>query len=110
MYFPIQNNGIMECVEKFVTTLNPKKVILFGSYARGDYNKNSDYDFYIVMSDSKKIKGDEAAKARLSLLGSSYQRPVDIIVETESSFARNSKNPDYVDYYVNKEGVLLYEE
>ena len=37
-----------------------KKIILYGSYARGDFNKNSDIDIMIlVKSDSSEIKDIE---------------------------------------------------
>lgn len=40
---------ITSIVKRFVETLNPNKVYLFGSFARGTENKESDYDFYIIM-------------------------------------------------------------
>ena len=42
---------IKAIVNKFVNTLHPIKVYLFGSFARGAENEESDFDFYI-----KKIK------------------------------------------------------
>jgi len=34
-------------VEKIVREIQPEKVILFGSYARGDFNRDSDLDLFI---------------------------------------------------------------
>ncbi len=101
---------LQECVEAFVKTLSPKKIYLFGSRARGDHNEHSDYDFFIIMDDSVKLNGDEAARARLALLGTSYESPVDILVDKESSFLKNSHNTDFVDYYVQKEGIIIYKK
>jgi len=39
-------------VEKIVREIQPEKVILFGSYARGDFHKDSDLDLFII-KDSK---------------------------------------------------------
>jgi len=39
-----------------------KAVILFGSYARGDYNKNSDLDVMIVL-DTYKSRWDELVRS-----------------------------------------------
>jgi len=39
-----------------------KAVILFGSYARGDYNKNSDLDVMIVL-DNYKSRWDELVRS-----------------------------------------------
>ena len=47
-------NKIDSVIKKFVTQLSEllgnrlKKVILYGSYARGDYDKNSDIDIMIL--------------------------------------------------------------
>ncbi len=35
-------------VKKIVKAIDPKKIILFGSYARGDYKKDSDLDLFII--------------------------------------------------------------
>ena len=34
--------------EKVVRELNPKRVILFGSFARGDFNEGSDVDLIVI--------------------------------------------------------------
>ncbi len=36
-------------VDKIVREIKPKKIILFGSYARGDFSKESDLDLFIVV-------------------------------------------------------------
>lgn len=105
----ITEKGIINCIEKFVKVLNPKKIYLFGSYARGDYNKNSDYDFYIIMDDTTELTGEESIQAKMALFGTDYKRPVDILVNTESKFKKNTVNPAFVEYDVNKEGVVVYE-
>ena len=40
----------IECIKKY----KPEKIILFGSYARGDADKYSDLDFVVI----KKLKKD----------------------------------------------------
>ena len=40
---------IENIVKQFIQTLNPLKIYLFGSFARGEENSSSDYDFYIIM-------------------------------------------------------------
>ncbi|MCD4714154.1 MAG: nucleotidyltransferase domain-containing protein [Clostridiales bacterium] len=44
---------INECINKFVERViseyNPQKIILFGSYARGDYHENCDIDIAVVV-------------------------------------------------------------
>jgi len=43
------NEGIIKFVEKVVSEYNPKKIVLFGSYARGTYNENSDIDIAVIV-------------------------------------------------------------
>ena len=44
-------NNIEEITNCFVNQIKPIKVFLFGSFADGTYDENSDYDFYIVVKD-----------------------------------------------------------
>jgi predicted nucleotidyltransferase len=44
----IDNNQIIEIVDKIANDYFPDKIILFGSYAHGDYTENSDLDFLII--------------------------------------------------------------
>ena len=45
----------IDLVVKAITeTLKPKKIILFGSYARGDNDKNSDFDLAVLQSKTPK--------------------------------------------------------
>lgn len=38
-------------VDKIVREIQPEKIILFGSYARGDFSRDSDLDLFIVVED-----------------------------------------------------------
>ena len=43
---------INELKERLVEQLSPVKIYLFGSYANGTNDEDSDFDFYIVVDDS----------------------------------------------------------
>ena len=45
--------NIEQITHCFVEQLSPLKVFLFGSFAEGSYNEDSDYDFYIVVKMSQ---------------------------------------------------------
>ena len=86
------------------------KVILYGSYARGDYTPESDIDIMILVDD-----GDEAARARNAVLASmTYEFDMKHDVYVESS-ARSLRHFNYwrkaYPFYknVHKEGIVLYE-
>ncbi len=45
---------IHEMVEKLIKEYQPKKIILFGSYAYGEVNRDSDIDLLIIKNTDKK--------------------------------------------------------
>lgn len=100
---------VSEIVNCFVKSLSPKLVYLFGSYARGDYNENSDYDFYIVMPGDYIVTHDTAAKAYESIYGKS-KKPVDILVNNEIEFEKRSLIFSSFEKTVKDEGIIVYEK
>lgn len=45
-------NEIEELKERLVSQLMPLRIYLFGSFANGSYTEESDFDFYIIVSDA----------------------------------------------------------
>ncbi|PKL74313.1 MAG: nucleotidyltransferase domain-containing protein [Candidatus Melainabacteria bacterium HGW-Melainabacteria-1] len=83
--------------------LNPEKVILFGSYARGNQKEDSDIDLYVVTGDdfiprNFREKMEIKLKISQSILDLRMKYPFDLVVHTkpmhkkfidlDSSFAR----------------------
>ena len=99
-------NEINELKDSFVKQLSPQKIYLFGSYAKGTNNEDSDFDFYIVVNDSEKDMVGLAAMAYKSIRHK-QSRPVDIIVGTESRFEER-KNAPTLENEVMTTGVLIY--
>lgn len=92
--------------EKLINELSPLKIYLFGSFARGTANEDSDFDFYIVVRDDTKNLVDLTAEAYKSIR-SVRSRAVDIIIGTESRF-ESRKNRNGIENEVVNKGVLLY--
>ena len=102
------NDEIREMTRRFVETLHPAKVILFGSYAKDTYRDDSDYDFYIIMpDDTTQNMVDATAEAYCSLYGMKGRKPVDILVNTQENFD-SRKDRITMERIVNREGVVLY--
>ncbi|MCD8083720.1 MAG: nucleotidyltransferase domain-containing protein [Clostridiales bacterium] len=100
------NEEIIAIKDKICSTVSPKQVYLFGSFARDNYTDDSDYDFYIVVPDDAGDKIELSQKAYKSLRGI-RKRPVDIVVGYETSFDNRAQN-DTLERIVKQEGILLY--
>ena len=92
----------------FVKQLSPLKVYLFGSCAEGTDKSDSDFDFYIVVSDEHADTLELACRA-YKAVRSIKKRPVDILVGTQSKFERRKHLPT-VENEVYRKGILLYEQ
>ena len=60
----INNHDIDEVVNIIVTNIRPDKIVLFGSYAYGNPNEDSDLDLLIIkdMQEEKHKRGREIRK------------------------------------------------
>ena len=99
---------IKAVVNKFVNTLHPNKVYLFGSFARGTENEDSDFDFYIIMDKNYQVSNNTTANAYMSLKGIK-RRPVDIIINNESKFEERVEIINTLEHTVKQERVLVYD-
>jgi predicted nucleotidyltransferase len=95
-----------EMVKVIVETVNPEKVILFGSRGRGTKKDNSDVDFLIVESgplDRRK----ETAKIWRSL--SRFEVPTDILIFSNEEMNYWSDSINHVIARALREGKVVYE-
>ena len=91
-----------------VTNNQIKRIILFGSYARGDFNINSDIDVMILVDASKsEMKECEDKIYDLTYdFNSEYDTEIMPVVQDEKHF--NYWKESYVFYRnVEKEGVTI---
>jgi predicted nucleotidyltransferase len=101
-----QDTILSEIVQRLVAALQPEKIFLFGSKARGDDNFDSDYDLMVVVSSSDLpgYKRDQAAHALLY----GVRAAKDIIVMTHDEFERKRTVVCSLPATVEREGRLLY--
>jgi len=89
---------------------SPEKVILFGSYAYGEPNKESDIDLLVIKDiDPSKIR-DYKLKLRLKLceLTKKWNIPVDIIVDNQQRIDQRIKEGDRFYEEILTKGNVLY--
>ena len=99
---------IRSIAERLEQSVNPQKIYLFGSFARGDERDDSDYDFYLVMPDTVTDRLAVSQNAYRSLRGLK-RRSVDIVVGSVSGF-KERKNRETLENIIAREGVVLYEK
>ena len=103
-----KENEIKAITEIIKATVDCEKIYLFGSYAYGEPNEDSDLDFYVVIPDDADRPIEIKHKIRKNLTVSMESTPVDIIATRSSRFADLSVLPS-MERKIVREGVLLYE-
>ena len=92
-------------VRKIVDSVNPIKIILFGSASRGDDSQGSDYDILVIMPEgthrrnTSKLLYKKIADTGL---------PVDIIVATPNDIEKHKNNIGLIYRSILVEGKELY--
>jgi predicted nucleotidyltransferase len=97
---------IIKIKDIIVSTVPAEKVYLFGSYAYGTPNEDSDYDFYVVIPDGSMRPIEAIQDIYCTIRG--IKKPVDILAGTTEVFDRRSKDPT-IERMIAQEGVILYE-
>ncbi|NWG32626.1 MAG: nucleotidyltransferase domain-containing protein [Rhodocyclaceae bacterium] len=94
---------VVECIKRY----NPEKIILFGSYARGEMDEYSDLDFVVIKKTQKRFIRRLIDVAQLidSELGK-----VDVFVYTPQEFKRMIEGKSAFIEQILKEGKVLYEK
>ena len=101
----ITHEQIDELVERIVKNVNPKKIILFGSYAYGEPNNDSDIDLLIVKdTDEPRFKRDR--KIRKYLRG--MKIPIDLIIYTEQEIEEWKHTKAAFINHILEKGKVLY--
>ncbi len=96
---------ITNCI---VREYQPDKIILFGSWARGDADEESDIDL-LVISDREKNLPRYKRGLDVRLLLSQFQLPKDILFYTHEDVERWRGVPQTFINTVLSEGRVLYE-
>jgi predicted nucleotidyltransferase len=102
----IDERTLQEAVERIVAVARPSRVILFGSYGRGDADAGSDLDLMVIQPE---VTDRYREMIRLHEAVGSIGVGVDVLVYSEAEYERRSRVPGTVPYWARKEGRALYE-
>ncbi|MDR4497215.1 MAG: nucleotidyltransferase domain-containing protein [Candidatus Scalindua sp.] len=94
-------------VDKIVCSIQPEKILIFGSYARGDSDQDSDLDLLVIKDSQQK---NREIRREIDRLLTGRRFGIDIIVRKPEEVAENLKNrnPFYL-HHIFKDGKVLYE-
>ncbi|MCL2195242.1 MAG: nucleotidyltransferase domain-containing protein [Oscillospiraceae bacterium] len=99
---------IRDIAEVIRQAVPAEQIYLFGSYAYGEPNEHSDYDFYVVIPDGsmRPIEAMQRAQGAIYSPQRKTRMPVDVLATTKSDFEK-MKSLLSLERTVHRKGILL---
>jgi len=95
-----------DIIDRMIKIYNPLEIYLFGSYAWGEPDKNSDIDLFIVV---EKSDLNQADRMRIGLAElTNLNISVDLLVLTREELNAKKDHPSTLAHKVLAKGVKLY--
>lgn len=103
----VNDKVLAEVTQRIVAAVDPKQIILFGSYAYGTPHRSSDLDLLVIMP-SNQPRWRRSLPIYRSLRGLII--PKDVIVYTPAEVAEWSEVPQAFITTIMRRGKVLYEK
>lgn len=102
----IPDSSLTEIIRRIVGAIDPDRIVLFGSRARGTARPDSDYDLLVIKETTRRTLEleQDAYEALIGVRG-----PADILVETPGEVQRLSRAAGTVFPDALREGKIVYE-
>jgi predicted nucleotidyltransferase len=91
-------------IDRITEQFHPQKIIVFGSYARGTADQESDLDLLVVMETEMKLI-HQAAEIAVAL---DHRLPVDVLVRRPEQLEKRNDG-DIILNTILDEGVVVHE-
>lgn len=104
----ITQEKVESAIKRIAEVARPRKIILFGSYAKKAHGRDSDVDFLVVVGDDVQNPRRESVRIREALYD--ILMPMDILVVQDSTWARVKDIPGLIYREAMKTGEVVYEK
>ena len=100
------HGAIIEMVSRIVEVAAPRRIVLFGSYARDAADADSDVDLLVLYEE---LDDRAAMNERIyhRLVGSAL--PKDVVIATMAEFERYRDVPNCIFWFAARQGRVIYE-
>ena len=102
----LTSQQLHDIVDRLVRRFDPERIILFGSYARGEAREDSDVDLLVVADTD--LPPRERFPAVRRLLGD-YPAAFDIFLKTPEEYSRWRSVVNHIVYFADKYGKVVHE-
>lgn len=102
----IKKSQIQRVAKQIVKEYQPKRIILFGSYAWGKPGPDSDVDLFII-KESAKRRIDRERDLRRKLFGNNFPA-LDLLIYTPEEVKKRMEIEDFFILDIVNNGKLLY--
>lgn len=101
----ITTDQIAAAVGTLVAAAQPERILLFGSYARGEAREDSDLDLLVI---ERQVADRAGEMVRLRRALRPMRIPVDVLVYSSDDVGRWGDQPGSALYWALREGKVLY--
>jgi predicted nucleotidyltransferase len=96
---------IERTVRSIVDAADPERIVLFGSFARGDATEDSDLDLLVI---EREVADRAQEMVRLRRVLRPLRVPVDVLVFSSDEVAEWGDQPGSALYWSLREGKVVY--
>ncbi len=95
-----------ETIKRIIPTFNPEKIFIFGSYAKGTANEDSDLD---ILIEFREVEHKRKLAIQIRKLLANFPIATDILVISQDEESKYKQKKWSIYYHALKEGKLIYE-
>jgi uncharacterized protein len=92
--------------QRLIDAAHPEKIILFGSYGRGDFDQGSDLDLLVILSD---VEDRIEEMIRLRRVLKDIPMAIDIVVYSRADVEERQHLRGTMLYHALREGKVLHD-